>query len=287
MIDAHHHLGPEPDYADRLQETAQALGFTRVCLVGLPAFKWPWATNTHVAAVLRREAGFFAGFAYVDPAIDPPESADRWREVGFTGLKLIRPRRAYDDRSYLPLYERAAALGMPLLFHTGMVSRTAGDREHDVHSGRMRPVALDYVARQVPEAQLIAAHLGHPWWDEAGEACRLNPNVHVDLSGPALQVLSPAELRRVFWWGANGPEGATVSGGTMGAGERGAAHPPDSLEAAAQADDPWAHVVFGSDVPHSRLGEVLARYRRAMDALGVPAARQQDVLGGNMRRLLR
>jgi predicted TIM-barrel fold metal-dependent hydrolase len=261
MIDAHHHLGPEPDYAPRLVETAQALGFERVCLVGLPAWKWPWATNEHVRAALRQHPGFFVGFAYVEPAFDPPEVVDRWHDAGFRGIKLIRPRRSYDDPSYLPVYERAAALGMPVLFHTGMVSRTAEDRERDVHSHRMRPVALDYVARQVPAATLIGAHLGHPWWDEAGEACRLNPNVYVDLTGPALQALSPAELRRVLWWGLD----------DVGAHGAGAA---------------WEHVVFGSDVPASRVHDVLARYRRAMAALEVPAVQQQAVLGGTMERLL-
>lgn len=275
MIDAHHHLGPEPNYADRLVETAQTLGFTKVCLIGLPAWKWPWATNEHVQAALQRHPSFFAGFAYVDPAVDPPETVDRWREAGFAGLKLIRPRRAYDDPSYLPLYERAADLGMPLLFHTGMVSRTEADKEYDVHSLRLRPVGLDYVARQVPEAALIGAHLGHPWWDEAGEACRLNHNVYVDLSGPALRVLSPAELRRVLWWGIEDDAGcalaATQDRQRFSVGAKGGA---------------WSHVVFGSDVPLAKMGEVLERYRQAMAALEVPQATQADVLGGTAARLL-
>jgi predicted TIM-barrel fold metal-dependent hydrolase len=155
---------------------------------------------------------------------------------------------------------------MPILFHTGMVTRTAEDRERDVHSARMRPVALDYVARQVPDATLIGAHLGHPWWDEAGETCRLNPNVYVDLTGPALRVLSPAELRRVLWWEAADDAGRVLQGEPGGA---------------------WHHVVFGSDVPHSRTAEVLDRYRQAMNALSVPLALQTEVLGGTARRLLR
>jgi hypothetical protein len=261
MIDAHHHLGPEPDYAARLVETAQTLGFQRVCLIGLPAWKWPWATNEHVLAALRQHPDFYVGFAYVEPAVDPPEAVDRWYDAGFRGIKLIRPRRSYDDPSYLPVYQRAADLKMPVLFHTGMVTRTAEDRERDVHSQRMHPVALDYIARQVPEATLIGAHLGHPWWDEAGETCRLNPNVYVDLSGVALQILTPPELRRVLWWNSEqvGPHSAGAA---------------------------WEHVVFGSDVPAPHVHEVVARYRHAMAALDVPAAQQAAVLGGTIRRLL-
>lgn len=267
MIDAHHHLGPEPDYADRLRETAQALGFRRVVLVGLPAWKYPWATNGHVQAALSRHPDFFSAFAYVEPAEDSPDEATRWRDLGFSGLKLIRSRRAYDDRSYLPMYERAAALGMPVLFHTGMVSRTAEDKQRDVHSLRLRPVTLDYIARQVPEATLIGAHLGHPWWDEAGEACRLNANVYMDLSGPALRILPPQDLRRVLWWEEEDDAGHHLAGTP----EQGGA---------------WRHIVFGSDVPHTKIHEVLARYRTAMAALDVPADVQQDVLGNTIQRLL-
>ena len=275
MIDAHHHLGPEPDYADRLRETAQGLGFTRVVLVGLPAWKWPWATNDHVQAALRRHPDFFTGFAYVEPADeaytgtegDGTAAVDRWRDAGFAGLKLIRTRRAYDHPSYIPTYARAAELGMPVLFHTGMVSRTAQDKERDVHSLRLRPAGIDYIARQVPGVKLIMAHLGHPWWDEAGETCRLNDNVLVDLSGPALRVLSPAELKRVLWWDADDDAGHHLAGTP----EQGGA---------------WRHVIFGSDVPMAKVGEVLGRYQTAMASLGLPADVQADVLGGTARRVL-
>jgi len=238
-----------------------------VVLVGLPAWKWPWATNDHVLAALRRHPDFFSAFAYVEPAEDSPDVANRWHDLGFSGLKLIRSRRAYDDPSYLPMYARAAELGMPVLFHTGMVSRTAEDRARDVHSIRLRPAGLDYIARQVPDVTLIGAHLGHPWWDEAGETCRLNHNVYVDISGPALRVLSSAELKRVLWWDAEDDAGHSLNG---------------TLELGGA----WRHVVFGSDVPHHKIHEVLTRYRTAMNALDVPPDVQADVLGGTMKHLL-
>ena len=156
---------------------------------------------------------------------------------------------------------------MPILFHTGMVTRTADDRERDVHSARMRPVTIDYVARQVPDATLIMAHLGHPWWDEAAEACRLNHNVYVDLSGVALRILSPAELKRALWWDAADDAGHHLHG------------TPDQGGA-------WRHVVFGSDVPHTGIPAVLDRYRTAMTTLEVPEAIQQDVLRDTAKRLL-
>lgn len=267
MIDAHHHLGPDPDYADRLRESAAAIGFRRVCLVGLPAWKFEWATNAHVAQALRRHPDFFTGFAYLDPAADGPAAVDRWRAVGFSGLKVIRPRQAFDDPSCLPAYERAARYRMPILFHTGMVSRTLHDREYGVRSDHHRPVRLDHVARLVPDANLIGAHLGHPWWDEAGEACRLNANLFADLSGPALRVLGHDGLRRVLWWDAADDAGHALAGTPNQGGA-------------------WRHVIFGSDVPADQVATVLGRYREVMDSLGVDAEVQAGVLGGTIARLI-
>ena len=149
MIDSHHHLGPDPNYADTLRRTAEPLGIQKVTLVGLPSFKYPWATNPHVLTAFKNHPDFLLPFAYIEPAESPLDEINHLKDQGFLGLKLIRPRRPYDDPSYLPYYARAADLRLPILFHTGMVSRTAADKERDVHSDRMRPVTIDYVARQL------------------------------------------------------------------------------------------------------------------------------------------
>jgi predicted TIM-barrel fold metal-dependent hydrolase len=245
----------------------ESVGIERVALVGLPAFKYPWATNEHVLEAFARHRGFFLPFAYIEPTEISVDEINRLRDQGFRGLKLIRPRRAYDDPSYLPYYARAAELTLPILFHTGMVSRTLADKERDVHSNRMRPVCIDYVARQVPDATLIMAHLGHPWWDEAAEACRLNHNVYADLSGPALRILSPTDLKRTLWWDADDDAGHHLTNTPTAGGA-------------------WSHILFGTDVPQSQVPTVLDRYRRAMTALDVPPASQRDVLGGTLARLL-
>ena len=267
MIDSHHHLGPEPDYADQLRRTAESLGIERVTLVGLPAFKYPWATNSHVLEAFGRHPDFILPFAYLEPAETPLDEIDRLKNQGFLGLKLIRPRRPYDDPSYLPYYARAAELYLPILFHTGMVSRTAADKERDVHSARMRPVCIDYVARQIPDATLIMAHLGHPWWDEAAEACRLNHNVYADLSGPALRILSPSDLKRLFWWSDEDDAGHHLNNSPTEGGA-------------------WTHILFGTDVPHTKIPEVLSRYQFTLADQDVPPEIQQAVLGGTLRRLL-
>jgi predicted TIM-barrel fold metal-dependent hydrolase len=267
LIDLHHHLGPDPNYPTTLRSTAESLGIERTVLVGLPAFRYPWATNDHTLAALKQHPDHFLAFAYIEPAESPLDTVARLKDQGFVGLKLIRPRRPYDDPSYLPYYARAAALNMPILFHTGMVSRTAADKERDVHSARMRPVFIDFVARQVPDATLIMAHLGLPWWDEAAEACRLNHNVYVDLSGPALRILPPDRLRRTLWWDEDDDAG-------------------HHLQSTPHLGGAWRHIDFGSDVPHDQVATVFDLYRAALTALDVPSALRSDVLGGTAKRLL-
>ena len=41
---------------------------------------------------------------------------NRLRDQGFTGLKLEMPSHPYDHDRYMPIYERAEQLGMPILF---------------------------------------------------------------------------------------------------------------------------------------------------------------------------
>jgi len=72
---------------------------------------------------------------------------------------------------------------MPILFHTGMVSRGLEDTKFRVSSDFMRPVRLDKIARCFPNLIIIGAHLGHPWCDEAAVIMTHNPNVYFDICG--------------------------------------------------------------------------------------------------------
>ena len=54
--------------------------------------------------------------------VDQTEPSDitDFAERGFKGLKIINPRRNYDDTSYFPLYAEAEKRGLVVLFHTGI-----------------------------------------------------------------------------------------------------------------------------------------------------------------------
>ena len=64
----------------------------------------------------------------------------------------------YDDRAH-KVYARAAKLGLPILFHSGIFI--------DGRSGRFcRPTFYEAV-REHPSLRVTLAHLGWPWCDEA------------------------------------------------------------------------------------------------------------------------
>jgi len=113
-----------------------------------------------------------------------PDHIDRLKDQGFSGLKFEMPWRRYDHDRYMPLYERAETLGLPILFHTGYVARLdAVDRRERLSTDSMRPFALDRVARSFPDLKIVGAHLGLPHAGEALSLLSSHPNVYFDICG--------------------------------------------------------------------------------------------------------
>jgi uncharacterized protein len=106
---------------------------------------------------------------------------------GIRVLKLHPPHQLFRPNDYrdgggLPrlaeLYERAAQLGVPILFHTGTsVFPGARNKYGD-------PLDLDDVAVDFPRLTIVMAHGGRPlWMDRAFFLLRRHPNVYMDISG--------------------------------------------------------------------------------------------------------
>jgi predicted TIM-barrel fold metal-dependent hydrolase len=136
---------------------------------------------------------------------DGPDTVSELRERGFQGLKITSPSRDYDDESYYPLYERAEALQMPILFHTGIrggpidyllfhprdpVLAEQFSQEHEERSrrstrgaARMQPIFLDTISLAFPGLRIIGAHLGYGLYDSAAAVARWRRNVSFDISG--------------------------------------------------------------------------------------------------------
>lgn len=135
--------------------------------------------------------------------------------------------------------------------------RTPADRERDVSSRKMMPSCLDAVVRAFPGLNIVGAHLGAPWHEEASMMARMHPNYYVDLTGA--------------WWGGwrfnKGPEFYRYHFFWEGA---------------------WDKVLFGTDILKT---EELVPSKQFHDKLiadlNLPEDTVRKVYGGTAARLLR
>jgi len=98
-------------------------------------------------------------------------------EQGARGLKLHPTTGFYpDDPICKPLYEKALELDVPVLFHTGT-------QPAPMKAKYARPVFIDAVAADFPDLELVMAHVGHCWWEEALTLAGTKWNLCVDISG--------------------------------------------------------------------------------------------------------
>ena len=223
-----------------------------------------------VKAFIAKHPTRLIGFGSIK--LDDPrvlEQIDQFHAAGFRGLgELSGPLKTYDDPAYSPVYARADKYGMIILFHTGIVNRTRPEIPADISVDRMRVTTLDNIARRYPKLNMIAAHLGNPDYAWAAEIGRWHPNLFFDASGSTLikKQEDYAFFKSIFWWsGIVSP------------------HTPKSDVSA------FEKLVFGSNVFGGELEEFdasLGRYRKMLDACGVSAKSQANIMGGTLWRIL-
>jgi len=136
--------------------------------------------NEEVLKLSQRYPGYIVPFYHLDLDKEGPEEVERAREKGFVGLKLIGPDKPYAHESYFPIYERAQALNMPALFHTGFLSFAGG---RGVRQENLSPTNLITISTFFPEFRMVGAHLGNQWPMEAVEAMMECEKVWFDMSG--------------------------------------------------------------------------------------------------------
>ena len=262
VIDSHVHFSESDGYADRLAEEYSRLGVVKACLLG-GSYEGGKITGGILDA-MKKYPHLYLGFGMLKLGDDHPDAVVAFKEAGFTGLKCIRPRSNYDDKAYYRLYEKAEELGMPILFHLGIVARGAQDKFRDTNNDRMRPVHLDTIARAFQDLTIIGAHFGNPWSDEAAMIARWNPNIFFDMSGSLLKYRPPEYFKMLLWWGGGQPHYKA----------------PDGSE-------PWEKILFGSDVGIDVIEDVMNDYKRTMDAVGLDDEMQQKVWYGTAARILK
>ncbi len=166
------------------------------------ATRRPPVPNDVVAAIVRRHPRRFAFFASVDPwkpdAI--PELERAVTELGAIGAKFHPSLQDFypSDERHFPLWQKAAELGIPCLFHTGTSGIGGGQPGgQGIKLDPARPIHLDSVAARYPELPIIAAHFGWPWHLELIAMALHKTNIYIELSGWSPRYYPPELVREI------------------------------------------------------------------------------------------
>ncbi len=138
-----------------------------------------YASNEYVHRLCERYPDRLIGFASVNP-MRPGAVAEFQRaieDLSLKGLKLHPPLQRFfpNDESVFPLYEKAAELNVPVVFHVGTTPFGALCR-----LAHADPLLIDDVAVAFPSLRIMLTHLGTLWHHEAFMVVEKNPNVYID-----------------------------------------------------------------------------------------------------------
>lgn len=208
------------------------------------------------------------GFMRVDPT--KPDAAQRVRHAveglglkGIKGFPAMECFHVYDERVY-PVYEEAQRLGVPVLFHFGLLQSAIGAAlklPSQADARFSNPMDLQRAARDFPGVNFIVPRFGAGYFQETLLLAAHCPNVFIDTSsanGWIRYMPYPMDLKLV-------------------------------LQRTLEAVGP-ERIIFGTDSSHFPRGfrrDILEEQLGILEALGVAQADVQRIMGGNMARLLR
>ncbi len=244
--------GDDEEMARRWAAEVERYGLVRVVFL-------TGGGNDRLAAVVRRGAGRFVGFAHHDPFSDgAAEELERAvTGLGLRGYKIIAPllRQRLDDPSLFPLWEAVERLQIPVVIHFGPL-RHAGV----VAGPNISPLAIAEVARAFPTVPFVVPHFGCGYPRELLHLMWACGNVYADTSGSnewMRWMPYPLDLEGLF---------------------------RRFLESAGPA-----RVIFGSDsswFPRGFSARYLEEQMRVCLRLGLPEGDLRAVFAGNAARLL-
>jgi len=243
VIDSHVHLGMSEGGLKPILDACDKLEVDKVCLL---------ASYRDVKKARAEAPDRVIPLATVDLDREQSSFIHLLADNDIRGLKCTRPQHPYDHESYHGFYSTAEEYGLPILFHTGI---RAG-RSEKVINENMRPIHLDHLARTFPDLNMVMAHLGNPWWDEAAMAVRHNANLYFDLSGSSLKKRPPEHFRTLLWWDRPGHpyEGD------------GGKHPFDKL-------------LYGTDVAPEWMEDVRNDHENLLEGMSVPPEYREKIMG--------
>ena len=260
-IDSHYHYRDEPGFIKKTVETYRKYN-TMVCVLT------PIKALDVVKEAVKTYPDVIIGYGSI--SLDDPgalEQIDKFHAAGFRGIgELSNPLKDYNDPAYFPVYQRMERYGIHVLFHTGVVARRNPEKPGTTGMAKMRPAFLDEVARRFPKITLQGAHLGNPWYDEAAEAARWNPNLYFDITGSSLikKKDTPQFWADILWW--------RPSLETM--------HSPSA------GDHAFDKILFGTDENPEGLLPNIERFDAFLKANKIPEDVQAKCWSGTIARLL-
>ena len=257
VIDSHVHI-----FHDFTDETARSylrkvreLGIEGAVACAIGETIVP-GTNEWYAQQISRHSDFFVGLANVDLDGSSPDELAHLTHAPFVGFKVLFGAKPYGHPDYLPLWGAMQALNRPVLVHTGWLAMSPRTRR--INMLNLRPMEIDFVARNFPDLRIVMAHMGNPWFEEAYCVLKRQANVFADLSGGA------QDRSVAFWQDLFAPDGKVDIG---------------SLSKLLWASD---HGYLGATLDSF---ECIAFHEKLFEACRVPQDIRDRVCRGNAREL--
>ncbi len=144
--------------------------------------------NDEVLAAARANPDVLIPFGSVDPHRGKlaVRQARELIDQGVRGFKFHPNTQRFwpNDPEFFALYRVIAEAGLIALFHSGTTGIGAGmPGGGGVRLKYSNPMAVDDVAAEFPDLDIILAHPSFPWQEEALAVAVHKPNVYIDLSG--------------------------------------------------------------------------------------------------------
>jgi len=259
-IDFHTHCDSTvPEHIRKFVDMCECLD-TRACIFSTgPRSDHNYIPNEEILAAIKQFKNTLIPFAFVDlwEHVDYG-CVEAYVEAGFRGLKCAAPYHPYDNDLYMPVYEMAEKLKLPIVFHTGSYRPNKNSivhRRSDLTN--MQPLTIDRIARSFPNLKIVIAHMGtRIFRDDAAEMLKLHANVYADLAGSGSFInMSPSKL--VFLLG----------------------NPIVEIDASFAN---FKKIIFGSDGYtsfHRPMTEAQRWYSCTLERIGVPQEIQNQIMG--------
>jgi predicted TIM-barrel fold metal-dependent hydrolase len=253
VIDAHAHLYDFKGYLEDLIRTMDENNISKCCISGLgPLFRC--ADNEAVRNAIKKYPDRLIGAYFIRPGTSSNKEVERAKEDGFRMIKVTIPTRPYDDPTFNTLWATIQDSALPVLFHTGVITLLKNAPGERISSWFMHPMRIEPIVNAYPDLNVIIAHLGVHWNDDAAELLRMKNNVYADLSGA--------------------PDGWRVRMDKMG------------LDHWLWWPNAFKKLIFGTDVHFSNIKKVIQEDKNRFEKLSINKEIQELYFSGNILKLL-